>query len=123
MIAWFKNEVEAPIPSNAACSLRAKASIGTLRETGKTATVFKFVLLAPNSEGLPRPGVAFESTSVRTLDAIMRKILSNNKLSLLCANLALLMHTVPWYEGFCKCAGVRGYIRNSTERLTLLKSH
>jgi len=54
-MAWFRHAVEAPMLSRAACSFREKESIGTFRETGRTATVFRLELLAPSSEGLLRP--------------------------------------------------------------------
>jgi hypothetical protein len=74
MDAWFKYDVDAPMPSSAACSFRANSSIGTFRETGRTAIVFKFVLLWPRSDVLV-PAFVVESTSSRTREAIIRRIL------------------------------------------------
>lgn len=59
--------------SKADCSFLAKTSIGTLRDTGKTATVLRLVLLCPSSDPgflvCPRDEL---STSSLTLEAIMR---------------------------------------------------
>lgn len=64
--------------SKATCSFRAKASIGTLRDAGITATVLRFVLLCPSSE-MTFLDCAFdeESTSSRTREAIIRSSLGN----------------------------------------------
>ena len=74
--AWFRKAVEAPIPSNAACNFRANSSTGTLRDTGKIATVLRLVLFRPSSDVDFLP-CAFdeESTSYLTRDAINFSIL------------------------------------------------
>lgn len=70
--ALFRNAVEAPMPSNAACNFRAKSETGTLRDTGKTATVLRLVLLRPSSDtGLLPWALDDESTSSLTRDAIV----------------------------------------------------
>lgn len=61
------------MPSSAECSLRANASMGTFRDTGSTATVFKFVLLRDSSVG---SFLVDESISVLTRDAIICRILT-----------------------------------------------
>lgn len=76
MEAWLRKEVVAPIPSSADWSLRANASIGTFLDTGKIATVFKFVLLWPSSEvEFLACAVVEESTSSLTREAIIRRSL------------------------------------------------
>ena len=64
--------------SSAACSFFAKALMGTLRDVGKIATVFKLVLFRPRlvlrDVSAEEFGVKLgfpESTSWRTRDAIM----------------------------------------------------
>ena len=70
--ALFRNAVEAPIPSNAACNFRANSVAGTLRDTGKTATVLRLVLLRPSSDGGLLPWVLEKgSTASLTRDAII----------------------------------------------------
>jgi len=71
--AWLRYEVDAPVASKAACNFLPKASTGTCRFTGRMATVFRFVLFRPSSVKSFRDlDPAEESTSSRTLKAIMR---------------------------------------------------
>ena len=60
------------MPSSAACSFLAKASIGMLRDTGSTATFFR--LMFPRARSACK-GLCEKSSSVRTRDAIMRRSL------------------------------------------------
>jgi hypothetical protein len=62
--------------SNAAWSLRAKASTGTCRLTGRIATVFRLTLLRPSSANRDW-AVDEESNSSLTREAIVRNSLEN----------------------------------------------
>lgn len=89
------------MPSSAVNNLRPNASMGTLRDEGKMATVLRLILLLRDDSVGRIPVV--ESSSVLTRDAIMRSSLGVSPQSVMSdVENARDQPTERLYRGFCR---------------------